>query len=111
MNEGDDQLTVVTEGDFYELFGWLLPISPRPSVSGTYPNRFFSQYEIWCQHQYPWRQKGFCGYGSVKEVPPMDIYPQQLFKISFHKMLNKWKVLGINELSEEDVALCEFVCT
>ncbi|MBK8748940.1 MAG: hypothetical protein IPM04_14210 [Saprospiraceae bacterium] len=33
-----DQVTVVKEGDDYEIFGWLLPLAPRPSVSGTMPS-------------------------------------------------------------------------
>ena len=34
----DDQVSVLKEGNDYELFGWLLPIAPRPSVSGTMPS-------------------------------------------------------------------------
>ena len=26
------------EGDYYELFGWLLPLAPRPTISRTFPN-------------------------------------------------------------------------
>ena len=80
MNEGDDQLTVVTEGDFYELFGWLLPISPRPSVSGTYPNRFFPNMKFDANTNTHGDKRAFVVTGQYEEVLPMDIYPQQLFK-------------------------------
>lgn len=111
MNEGDDQLTVVTEGDFYELFGWLLPISPRPSVSGTYPNRFFPNMKFDANTNTHGDKRAFVVTGQYEDVLPMDIYPQQLFKAILAKDVEQMEGLGINELSEEDVALCEFVCT
>ena len=41
----------------------------------------------------------------------MNIYPQQLMKSILANDFEKMEGLGIRELSEEDVALCEFVCT
>lgn len=111
LNEGDDQLTVITEGDFYELFGWLLPISPRPSVSGTYPNRFFPNMKFDANTNTHGDKRAFVVTGQYEEVLPMDIYPQHLFKAILAKDVEQMEGLGINELSEEDVALCEFVCT
>jgi Na+-transporting NADH:ubiquinone oxidoreductase subunit A len=41
----------------------------------------------------------------------MDIMPQQLIKAVMAKDLELMENLGIYEVIEEDVALCEFVCT
>ena len=42
---------------------------------------------------------------------PMDIMPQQLVKAVMAKDLELMENLGIYEVIEEDMALCEFVCT
>lgn len=49
--------------------------------------------------------------GQYESVLPMDIYPQHLMKSIIVNDFEKMEGLGIYELSEEDVALCEFVCT
>jgi Na+-transporting NADH:ubiquinone oxidoreductase subunit A len=41
----------------------------------------------------------------------MDIYPQHLLKSILTGDLERMEGLGINELVEEDIALCEFACT
>ena len=41
----------------------------------------------------------------------MDIYPQHLMKAIITGNIEKMEGLGITELTEEDVALCEFACT
>ena len=56
-------------------------------------------------------KRAFVVTGQYEEVLPMDIYPQHLFKSILTKDVEMMEGLGINELSEEDVALCEFVCT
>jgi Na+-transporting NADH:ubiquinone oxidoreductase subunit A len=111
MNERDDQLTVIEEGDFYEMFGWLLPLSPRPSASGTYPNGLFPNMKFDVNTNTHGEKRAFVVTGQYEEVLPMDIYPQHLFKSILTKDVEMMEGLGINELSEEDVALCEFVCT
>ena len=40
----------------------------------------------------------------------MDIYPVFLMKAIIAKDIEEMKSLGIYELAEEDVALCEFIC-
>jgi Na+-transporting NADH:ubiquinone oxidoreductase subunit A len=41
----------------------------------------------------------------------MDIYPQHLMKAIMTNNIERMEGLGLTELTEEDVALCEFVCT
>jgi len=41
----------------------------------------------------------------------MDLYPQHLLKAIMTGDFEQMEGLGIYELSEEDLALCEFVCT
>jgi Na+-transporting NADH:ubiquinone oxidoreductase subunit A len=49
--------------------------------------------------------------GEYEKVVPMDIFPMQLLKAILVNDIDKMEQLGIYELDEEDLALCEFVCT
>ena len=111
LNPDDDQLSVISEGDQYEMFGWLLPLSPRPSISGTFPNGLIPDYKFNANTNTHGEKRAFVVTGQYEEVLPMNIYPQHLFKAILEKDVERMEGLGIHELTEEDVALCEFVCT
>lgn len=107
----DDQITVLEEGDDYELFGWLIPVTPRPSVSGTFPNFMYRNHDHLVTTNTHGERRAFVMTGQYEKVLPMDIYPQHLMKAVLNGDIEKMEGLGINELTEEDLALCEFVCT
>lgn len=111
LSYGDSQISVIREGDDYEAFGWLLPIKPRPSISGTFPNFLFPDFEFEGETNTHGEKRAFVVTGQYESVLPMDVYPQHLMKAIMAGDFEKMEGLGINELSEEDVALCEFVCT
>lgn len=111
VNFSDDQVTVLEEGDYYELFGWLLPLNPRPSASRTYPNFLFGDTEYSGDTNTHGEKRAFVVSGQYEDMLPMDIYPQQLFKAIITNDFERMEGLGIYELVEEDVALCEFACT
>jgi len=106
----DDQVTVLKEGNYYEMFGWLLPLAPRPSVSGTIPS-YGKNYKFEADTNTHGEKRAFVVTGQYESVLPMDIYPQHIMKAILTNNIEKMEGLGLNELSEEDVALCEFVCT
>lgn len=111
LNFFDDQLTVLEEGDDYEMFGWILPIAPRPTVSNTFPNFLYPDYKFEPTTNTHGEKRAFVVTGQYEEVLPMDIYPQALFKSILVNDFERMEGLGAYELVEEDVALCEFVCT
>ncbi len=111
LNAFDDQVTVVQEGDYYEMFGWLLPLAPRPSISSTFPNFLFPDLKFQADTNTHGEKRAFVVTGQYEKVLPMDIYPQALMKSIIIGDFERMEGLGIYELSEEDVALCEFVCT
>lgn len=106
-----DQVTVIKEGNNYELFGWLLPLAPRPSVSGTIPAYGGKDFEFNADTNTHGEKRAFVVSGQYEELLPMDIYPQHLMKAIITGNIEKMEGLGITELTEEDVALCEFACT
>ncbi len=111
MSYRSDQLSVIEEGDYYEIFGWLLPLKPRPTISKTFPNFLFPNMEFDGDTNTHGEQRAFVMSGQYEQVLPMDIYPQHLMKAIMTGDFEQMEGLGLYELSEEDVALCEFVCT
>ncbi len=111
LNAFDDQITVVEEGDYYETFGWLLPLAPRPSISKSFPNFLFPDLKFHADTNTHGEKRAFVVTGQYERVLPMDIYPQALMKSIIVGDFERMEGLGIYELSEEDIALCEFACT
>ncbi len=111
LNFRDDQITVIEEGNYNELFGWLLPLKPRPSLSKTFPSFLMPEFEFEGDTNTHGEKRAFVVSGQYEAVLPMDIYPQHLMKAILSNDFERMEGLGINELSEEDIAICEFVCT
>ncbi len=111
MDVHADQLTVIEEGDYYEMFGWLLPIKPRPTISKTFPNFLYPKLKFDGDTNMHGEKRAFVVTGQYEKVLPMNLYPQHLLKAVMTGDFEQMEGLGIYELSEEDLALCEFVCT
>ena len=106
----DDQITVVEEGDGYALFGWLLPSFNTPSISTTFPSAIIPDMKFKAETNTHGERRAFVVTGNYESVLPMDLYPQELMKSILIGDFEKMEGLGLPELVEEDVALCEFVC-
>lgn len=107
----DNTLSVIEEGDFMEFMGWLLPSYARPSISPTFPWGLFPGMEYDVNTNTHGEERAFVVTGQYESVTPMDIYPQHLLKAIMARDFEKMEGLGIYEIGEEDLALCEFVCT
>ncbi len=108
----DDQVSVIEEGDDFEMFGWLTPSYRRPTTSRTYvSNLLFPKDAFDVNTNTHGERRAFVVTGQYEDVLPMDILPQHLFKAILTGDIERMEGLGILELSEEDVALCEFACT
>ena len=110
LNDNHTQITVIQEGKTHRLFGWLRPVSPSPTASKSFLNGWFSR-KMKPQTNTNGEERAFVMSGQYESVLPMDIYPQHLLKSILANDIEKIEGLGIHELSEEDVALCEYVCT
>ncbi len=106
-----DIVTVIPEGDDYELFGWTMPvfnkISPSRALtfSWLFPNK---KYDLTTNLN--GEHRAFVVTGSYEEVFPLDIYPMQILKSCMYKDLDEMEALGMYEVAPEDFALTEFVC-
>ncbi len=107
----DNLLSVIKEGNQEELFGWLVPQYLRPSMSKTFPWAGNNSITFDANTNTHGEPRAMVVTGQYEAVLPMDILPQHLIKSILVKDFEQMEGLGIYELIEEDVALCEFVCT
>lgn len=102
----DSQVTAIQEGNEAEIFGWLLPLKARASISPTIP--VLGAFEATTNTH--GEKRAFVVNNDYEQVMPMDIYTQQLMKSIMINDFEGMEGLGIYELVEEDVALAEFAC-
>ncbi len=108
----DTQVTVIPEGNYYEMFGWIKPGLNKFSMSSSFVSTWLApnkRFEL--DTNYHGGERAFVMTGQYEKVVPMDIFPQQLLKSIMVNDIDKMEQLGIYEVDEEDLALCEFVCT
>lgn len=103
------QVTVIPEGGELELIGWLAPRLHKFSVSRTYFSWLMPRKRYDLSTGLNGGVRPFVVTGLYEKYLPMDIYPMYLFKAILAGDIEKMENLGIYEIVEEDVALCEFV--
>lgn len=107
----NNTVSVIPEGDDYDLFGWNKPIFNKISAtraltfSWMQPNK---KYDL--NTNTNGEHRAFVVTGMYEKVFPMDIYPMQLLKACMVKDLDEMEQLGLYEVAPEDFALTEFVC-
>lgn len=107
----DNLVSVIPEGDHYELFGWTAPvfnkISPSRALTFSWlnPNKTYD-----LDTNTNGEHRAFVVTGNYEEVFPLDIYPMQIMKACMVQDLDQMEALGMYEVAPEDFALTEFVC-
>lgn len=107
----DSQLTVIEEGNQQEFLGWIAPNLDKFSLSKSYFSWLMPSKKYSLNTNYNGEERAYVVTGQYEKVLPMDIYPIQLIKACLIEDIDSMEQLGIYEISPEDVALCEFVCT
>ena len=105
-----NMLTVIPEGDDYELLGWAMPRFRKFSVSRAYFSWLFPCRKYNLDTNLNGGERAFVMNDLYEKYLPMDVYPVHLIKACLANDLDKMENLGIYEVVEEDLALCEFVC-
>lgn len=107
----DSAITVIPEGDHFEFLGWIAPRMDKFSVSRSYFSWLTPKKKYALGTNLNGGERAFVMTGEYEKVLPMDIYPVYLIKAILANDIDKMENLGIYEVIEEDMALCEFVCT
>jgi Na+-transporting NADH:ubiquinone oxidoreductase subunit A len=107
----DTSMTVIEEGKEQEFFGWILPGLHKFSASRTFFSWLNSGKKYDVNSNMHGEERAYVVTGEYEKVLPMDILPLQLIKAIMIEDIELMENLGIYEVSPEDFALCEFVCT
>ena len=105
------EVSVIPEGDEPEFLGWLLPGFGKFSKSRAYFSWLTPNKEVEINTNMRGEERAFVVTGQYESVFPFDIFPQYLIKSIMIGDIEKMEKLGIYEVVEEDIALCEVVCT
>ena len=104
-----NMLTLIPEGDKYELLGWAMPRFHRFSVSRAYFSWLNPAKKYNLDTNLNGGERPFVVTGLYEDYLPMDVYVAYLLKACLVKDLDKMENLGLYEVLPEDLAVCEFV--
>lgn len=106
----DNLVSVIPEGDYYEFMGWITPSTKKLSVQPGLGLFSFLNYkkEYVLDSNLHGEPRAFVQTGVFEKVTPMDILPTFLLKAIIAEDFDEMEALGIYEVIEEDLALCEF---
>ena len=107
----DSQVTVIPEGEEYELLGWANLGANKFSASKTFISSLFPKKEYVMNANMHGGDRAFVLSGQYEKLVPMDLLPVHLLKSILVNDIDKMEQLGIYEVIEEDLALCEYACT
>ncbi|MGC9331611.1 MAG: Na(+)-translocating NADH-quinone reductase subunit A [Bacteroidales bacterium] len=107
----DDMISVIPEGNYYELLGWAKPGFKKYTASRNFFSWMIPGKKYRLDTNYHGGHRAYVMTGEYEKVCPLDIYPVHLIKACITNDIDRMEELGIYEVLEEDLALCEFVCT
>ena len=107
----DNLVTVIPEGDEYEMFGWIKPGFKKLSNSRAVLSWLLPKKPMEANTGTHGGVRAFVMTDEINKVFPWDILPIPLIKAAMAKDIDMLEKLGIYEVIEEDFALCEFVST
>lgn len=109
----DNQITILEEGDKYEMLGWARPFRFNQfSTSRTYFHwclGFLTPKAYNLDTNLHGGVRAFVVSDVYGKVLPMNLFPVYLAKACLAKDIEKMEKYGIYEVLEEDLALCEYV--
>lgn len=107
----DNMISVIPEGNHHEFFGWMAPGLNKFSASRTFISKLLPGRKFKLNTNFNGGERAYVVTGQYEKVLPMNIYPVHLVKAILANDIDRMEQLGIYEIVEEDMALCEYVCT
>lgn len=106
-----NQLTILPEGDSIAPFGWIAPGFKYFSHTRTFLGKLLPKKSYRLNTNFHGGERAFVMSEEYEKFVPMDILPVYLIKSILVNDFDKMEQLGIYEVIEEDLALCEYGCT
>ena len=106
------EVCVIPEGnDADEMFGWIMPRFNQFSANHSYFSWLFGKRNYNIDARIKGGKRHMIMSGEYDKVLPMDIYGEYLIKAIIAGDIDRQEQLGIYEVSPEDFAVAEFVCS
>ena len=106
----DNQISILEEGDKYELLGWAKPVRCKLfSASRTYFSWLTPKKKYDMDTNLHGGPRAFVVNDVYGKVLPMNLFPVHLLKACLANDIDGMEKFGIYEVLEEDLALCEYV--
>jgi len=107
----DNMITIIPEGNHHDFLGWIKPVFNKLSFHRAFGLFSFlnGKKKYVLDSNTNGELRAFVQTGEFEKVLPMDILPTYLFKSIMANDYDEMEELGIYELIEEDIALCEFI--
>jgi len=113
MSFYDNMLSIIPEPEHYEFLGWTTMGAQKLSLSRTFLSYYISlllpRLKFVQKASMNGGKRAFIVSGIYENVLPMDIFPVFLLKSILAEDIEEMEGLGIYEVIEEDLALCEYV--
>ena len=104
------QVTAIAEDRQRELFGWLSPAAKQFSAKKVTLSGFLPRRPLALTTSTHGSERAIVPIGVYEKVMPLDILPTFLLRALAVADIEESEKLGCLELTEEDLALCTFVC-
>ena len=105
-----NQVSVLPEGREREFLGWLALGANKYSTINTFVSKLMPGKRFKFSTSRNGSDRAIVPIGMYERVMPMDILPTFLLRALVVGDIERCEELGCLELSEEDLALCSFVC-
>ena len=106
----DNMITILSSDTNREFLGWINPGFNKYSLSNTFLSKLSGKLTFKANSRLNGDPRSIISFGRWEKVLPMDIMPEDLVKSILIEDLEEMENLGIYECSEEDFALCSYVC-
>ena len=107
----DSQISLIEEGDYFEMFGWCNPIrSKQHSVSRGYFSWLCPKKKYSMDTNIHGGVRAFMFNNIYSDVLPMHLFPVYLAKACIAGDIDKMEQFGIYQVLPEDLATCEYIC-
>ncbi len=104
------QISVVSEAEGREFFGWIAPGADKFSIWGVVLGAWRRHGKLALTTTTNGGKRAMVPIGSFERVMPLDLMPTFLLRALLMANDEQAEALGALELDEEDLALCTFVC-
>ena len=108
LGRWNNQVTILEDAVKRDLVGWMLPVSGRYTQTNTVWDKFFRK-EFKYDTDTNGSLRAIVPIGQYESVMPLDVLATQLIKALASHDLETAEKLGVLELAEEDLALCQAV--